>query len=388
MIRHLRWLLLLLAACRGTGGSSNTADSSNRALELYGAGDFEKAEPEIRKALARDPNDILALRLLGRIQLFRNRLKEASEALRRAVQVARDDVSAIQDLAAVYYRMDDYAPAADLYKILGEEVLHAKYSALARQIPYVTHWEDEPAILSFVRRDPLPTVRLRVNGIQGLFVVDTGAGEVVLDSGFARKVRAKGVGVRTETYAGAMEEGYVDDIGLGGVTVRNVPVRIHRLQATGGQEIDGLLGANLLLHFTFTIDYRRDRLILRRPATPVSKAGTESPFLITGERFIVIPGKIDQSLTYLFVSTGISTVPVAPSQGAVWTLANGEPQGYKIAKVEFGPVTLANPAYDTNAFPSGLDTNFGFTIGAALGHEAFRGRVLTFEPERMTVTIE
>lgn len=387
-MRPARGLLLLLAACGGAGGSSRSVDSSNRALEFYGAGDFEKAEPEIRKALARDPNDLLALRLLGRIQLFRNRLKEASETLRRAVQVAPDDVAAVQDLATAYYRMDDYVPAADLYRILGEGVLHAKYSALGRLIPYVIHWDDEPAILSFVRRDPLPTVRLRVNGIKGLFILDTGSGEVVLDGKFAQKVRAKGVGVRTETFSGAMEEGYVDDIGLGGVTVRNVPVRIHRLPTGGGQEIDGLLGANLLLHFTFTVDYRRDRLILHRSAAPVSKAGAESPFLVVGERFIVVPGKIDGSLTYLFVSTGISTVPVAPSQGAVWTLAGGEPQGYKIAKVEFGPVTLANPPYDTNAFPSGLDTNYGFTIGAALGHEAFRGRVLTFEPERMKLTIE
>ena len=381
-MRRLPFLLLpLLTAC---GGSSRSGDPSGRALEAYAAGDFERAEREIRQG----SHDLLSLRLLGRIHLFRNRLSEASDALRRALQIDKTDLVAVQDLAAVYYRQDDFASAAAVYKLLGEEVLHAKYASLAQAIPYAVRWEEAPSVVSFAALDPVPMLRLRVNGVKGLFVLDTGAGEIVLDDGFAKKARAKGVGVRVENFAGPLEEGTVDEVTVGSVTARNIPVRIRRLQPIGRQEIDGLLGVNFLLHFAFSIDYRRSRLILHRMDDFVPAAGTELSYFVVGDRFLVVPGKVDGHSTYLFVHTGMAQVPIAPSQGVLWTLSNGNPDQYKLKSAEFGPVTIQAPVFDSRPFPVGLDTNFGFTIGAALGHEAFRGRILAFDPVRMRMRIE
>jgi len=153
-------------------------------------------------------------------------------------------------------------------------------------------------------------------------------------------------------------------------------------------KIDGLLGVNFLLHFAFSIDYRRSRLILHRMDDFVPAAGTELSYFVVGDRFLVVPGKVDGHSTYLFVHTGMAQVPIAPSQGVLWTLSNGNPDQYKLKSAEFGPVTIQAPVFDSRPFPVGLDTNFGFTIGAALGHEAFRGRILAFDPVRMRMRIE
>lgn len=401
-MNRLFFLAISLAAC-GSTGTRDDGDASKRALEFYRAGELEKAREETGKVLARTPKDTTALRLAGRIELYRNRLKESVELFRRAIAAMDEEARGnprramelreewhltVQELAAACYRMDDFAGASQAYAAIGEGMLATKYGALAKQIPYVVRWEDEPAILPFNGRDPLPTVRIRVNGIRGLFVLDTGASELVLDPRYAKKVGARGVGLRTEHYSGPVEEGMVEEVLLGTVTVRNVPVRMRHLSALAGEEIDGLIGANFLLHFSFTLDHRRERLILRRAGAPIDRAGTPLPLLVVGDRFLVVPGKIDGKSCFLFLHSGLAKIPVAPSEGIVWSLSGGEPKNYRIGTLEFGPVALSKPAFDPAPFPTGLDTNFGFTIAAAVGHEALRERTLTFDVGAMTLIVE
>jgi len=395
------WILALVGCA--SSGPTHAGDDGTRALQAYRAGDFSTAEEACLRLRSRSPEDLLALRLLGRIQLYTNRLADSVQTLRTAVQImdrqARNDPRraielreewhlACQDLAVACYRMDDYATASEVYALLGEGLLAAKYRALAKDIPYIVRWEDEPSILPFTNRDPVPTVRLRVNGIRGLFAVDTGTGEIVLDPKYAKQVGAKGVGLRTENFSGAVEEAWVDEVTLGTVTTRNVPVRLRRLASLGGEEIHGILGANFLLHFSFTLDYRKERLILRQSSSPTPGLGEGMPLLIVGDRFLVVPGKVDDLATLILLDTGRPKVPVFPSAGLVWTLSKGDPRKYRMGSLSFGPISLSNPAFDSAPFPPGLDTNFGFSIGAAVGHEALRNRVVTFDIAGMKVTVD
>lgn len=404
-------LLLLLLGCSGGGGGRPDSGTLTTAMGHYTNGRFEAAEEELANVVKREPENVDALRLYGRVLLLRNKLQPAAEAIRKAIAIkekerrtmgwSQEMLILYQEIAVALYRMDDYANAAVAFRDLGEGVLASKYRALAGMIPYAAKWDDDVAVIPFVGSEPVPTVRMRVNDVRGVFAIDTSSGEIVLDQAFASKAGVKALGVRGEAFTDPMEEGYVQDVTLGSLNVRNVPIRMRKLSPVGKQDIDGILGTNFLLHFSFTIDYKRDQLILRPAGSRPSRAGTEIPFFVAGERFIVIPGKLvlpassmrdpklqrEHSIYYYF-HTGFSKVPIGPSQGLVYTLGQLVNGKVKFESATYGPVTLQQPAYESAIFPSGLDTTYGFTIGAALGHEAFRGRALTFEPERMILTIE
>lgn len=407
MRRALAVLILAFAACKGGGdGTTDGTGSLAKAMDHYKNGRFPEAEQELQSVAKREPENVDALRLLGRVLVLRNKLTEAVEALRKAIAIKskeKQDISwrqemllLYQELAVAYYRRDDFGGAAEVYHHLGEGVLVGKYQALAAGIAYVQTWNDDVSVLEFVGSDPVPTVRVRVNDERGVFAIDTSSGEMVLDPAFAARAGVKTLGVRGEQFTDPMEEGFVRAVQLGSVQMRNVPVRMRKLPPRGKQEIDGILGTNFLLHFTFTIDYKRDQLVLRPGDKRPSRAGTEIPFYVAGERFIVIPGRLvlpeeatqREHAIFFFVNTGLSKTPIAPSQGLVYTLARHMKGKLRFSGATFGSVTLENPTYDSGTFPSGLDTAYGFTIGAAVGHEAFRGRALTFEPGRMILTIE
>ncbi|WP_186160703.1 retroviral-like aspartic protease family protein [Burkholderia gladioli] len=98
-------------------------------------------------------------------------------------------------------------------------------------------------------------VKARINGVEGTFIVDTGASYVVMSQAFAQRARidtAQARHIRLQTANGPREGllAQADSVKLGQVEASAVPVSVDPAgKAPFGQGIDGLLGQSFLSRF-------------------------------------------------------------------------------------------------------------------------------------------
>ncbi len=366
------WLLLLLAACNGGGTSTSSAELAlaQGNLAAAEAGLRGRPDPESRWQLAR-------------LLLMRNRAAEAADLLGKLTGpkvVSVDQAFLLQqvwsDLAMALMRMDDWQGAARAWVRLQDPVLTRKCELLGRAGAYRIDpgWTD--SILELKAVEPLPLVAARVNGREGLFVVDTGGGELVLDRAFAKRAGVTPIGTQG---GGAAEEAIADEISMGRLTVRTVPAQIGELASRSALKPDGAIGLAFLLHFDTTIDFRRGRLWLKKPGEPA--AGV--PAYVAGDRYLLISGRVNGKVdTLVGLHTGLSGVVAAPSEYFL------QSQGEGLREIVAGPLSVAKPPLSPAAFPLGLDGSFGVPVGVVLGPAAFRGRTLRLEPRSMRVEVQ
>jgi hypothetical protein len=311
-----------------------------------------------------------------------NRAAEARDLLAPLVKAVKtvDEAFLLQriqmDLAAACARLDDFRGAAETWAMLGDPVLAKKCDLLSRGPAYRIDpgWTD--SILELRAVDPLPLVSARINGREGLFVVDTGGGELVLDRAFAKRAGVTPIGIQG---GGAAEEAIADELSMGRLTVRTVPAQIGEVATRAAIKPDGAIGLALLLHFDVTIDFKLSKLFLKRPGEPPSKASV--PAYVAGDRYLLVPGKVNGAIDSLTaIHTGLAGVTAATSE--VFKMSGEAPR-----EMTAGPLKLTNPPLSPAAFPLGLESAFGVPVGVVLGPAAFRGRALRLEPRSMRVEI-
>ncbi len=373
--RALRILAMSAAlAAAGCGGAVRGPGPEEAALEAFRRGDFDKAE-----ALLRDSMDPVAMRILARIHLIHNRPREAAALIEQVVRADPRDMSAYHELASAYMRAGDFRGASRWYAVIGDQLMARKCEALARLVGYVVDGPAEETRIPYAAADPVPAVPVSVNGLPGVFAVDTGTGEVILKREFAARARVGVYGIRTAAYEKGFDEAVIEEITLGPIRVRGVPARLGSPPPAPGLRLDGSIGLALLMQFDFTLDDRRGRLALRRPGGP--PAGI--PAILAGEAHLLARGKLNGSLeTFAALASGLPGVEAA-APAALLPAVGGE-----IREIEVGPLRLARPRIDTRLFPPGLETAYGFTVGLVLGREALKGRSMGLDPRSMRLRLE
>jgi len=99
------------------------------------------------------------------------------------------------------------------------------------------------------------TARAKINGVEGVFIIDTGASYVSLKSAFADRAKidyAKGGVIRLSTANGAASGklAKADTVTLGHLSAGNVPVVVQDTdERSYGRGVDGLLGMSFLARF-------------------------------------------------------------------------------------------------------------------------------------------
>lgn len=368
-IRYSLFAILLV----GCGSPSRPASSSggdfDAALDAFAKGDLAGADAKLRDR--REPD---AIRLRARILMMQNRNREAIELLLplapqrgqkvKTYEAMESQNAVLPDLALAYVRQDDFRNAGAVYGMIGEAILARKYDSLSRVVAYSSNVGAEEITVPFEFTDPVPVVSGTVNGMKALFAIDTLTDQLTLSRAFAKRVRAEG-----ET---------VQEVGIGRATVKNVPIHLDDPFDTGRQAVDGVIGLQFLMHFDFTLDYRRGRLVLRKAGGPLP-AGR--PAFIAGDRYLLTGGLVNgKDPVFVGVGTSLRGVTLAASEMAV--------QGIPVASFEAGPIKLSKPALEFKAFPQGLDGAFGMPVGFVLGHSALKGRILRLEPASMKLLIE
>jgi aspartyl protease len=382
------WILLMVS-CAPSGGRMPSEAGTDAALAAFQAGDFDKAE-----SLARGGTDPETRLLLARLHLLRNRPKEAVEILHplaapyrpftQAMPAKYDDVQlfgrVLGDLAPAYVRSDDFFNAGRVFAALGENILASKYTDLAQSVAYLTTAGWTESSIELVGTDPLPHVAMSVNGRVGIFLIDTTSEEIVIDREFAKRAGLIGRGLRTTNYNVSYDEATVEELSLGRLTVKNIPVHLGRLTPIARMRAEGAIGLAFLMHFDFTLDYRRSRLILRRAGGSIPGG---VPAVWAGDRYLLAQGSVNgRPGSWIAINTAMPDVVVAASEGVERTL-NGP-----VREISLGALRLVQPPLDLTSFPTGLDGAFGFPAGLMLAHNGLRDRSLRLEPRSMKLLIE
>lgn len=373
--------LLLLAGCAPSGTTRGPA-SVDPAIEAFQKGDFDRAE-----ALTRDAHDDESLFLRTTLFLLKNRAKEAAEAVSPvATRIAKTAVDAQvitrarELLLQALLRLDDFNGASGLYKWFGEAVLARKYESLAKTVAYLPAAGWTESSVELLGTDPLAHVAMSVNGRTGVFLIDTSLDEIVIDREFAKRAGLVGLGLRTTNYNVSYDESTVEEIGLGRLTMRNIPVHLGRLAPIARMKADGAIGLAFLMHFDFTLDYRRARLTLRKPGAALPGG---LPAVLAGDRYLLVQGSVNgRAGAWLAVNTAMPDVVAASSEGYVATLDG------PVREIAAGSLRLAQPPLEPASFPTGLDGGFGFRTGFMLAHNALRDRSIRLEPRSMRLLIE
>lgn len=122
-----------------------------------------------------------------------------------------------------------------------------------------------------LRGQNVVTVKVEINGVRGLFVLDTGATYVAMKSGFAdrAKVSQAGAGEITIATANGLTKAKLakaDKVTLGKLAATNVPVAIQDTDAKSyGAGVDGLLGMSFLSRFEVQMANGSIEVRTRRP---------------------------------------------------------------------------------------------------------------------------
>jgi predicted aspartyl protease len=395
-----------------------------RAEALFKKGHFAEAEA-IYAALAagKSSADYTVVLNLGRLALISNRLKQAQQWLEKAVQSQANSKEAKSLLAEALCRQDNYGGAASLLRATGDEATAKQFETVGQAPAFRIEGNAPSTSLKFVMTDPLPLVRVRINGIREVnFLIDTGAAQVVLDPDFAKEVGVQSFGARTGTFAGgkraSVQLGRIDSIALGDFTVRNIPVALLNTRRFsgrifGGKPVDGIIGTVLLYHFLSTLDYPNHQLILRRKTDDhlavLEKNEKEGksiavPFWMAGDHEMVAWGKIENSEPILLlVDTGLAGGGVTLTKSVIDSVGiklheNQASEGiggggkvrvvpFQVKEMSLGPVNARNVT-GLFAGPFPLENSLGFRLGGIVSHGFFRSYALTFDFDKMRLILE
>jgi aspartyl protease len=407
-----RALTLSLLAFISLANDSRAQGGSGDSLLL--AGRFADAERALLARYAADSTDYEAALRLGRIALYGNRFAAADRWLNRAIALRPTEPPPKLLLAEALVRRDDFTAAAPLLRAANRAQRAEKLESFGAARPNELVASTDETRLPFVLTDPLPIVRASINGRDSLyFILDTGGGELILDSIVASSVGAVRMGTNMGMFAGGqapVTDGRVDSVRLGDFTLHRVPVRIMNARQTGtavGHRVDGIIGTVLLYHFLATIDYPNNQLVLRRRTPDVVRRfqndatarGSEVvPMWLAGDHFTFAWGRVNgRPPVLLFVDTGLAGGGFVASDSTALSL------GINLSNTQTGtgvggagPTQVTWFTVDSIAMGNKVGRNirgaigtirfretFGFDAAGIVSHAFFRPYALTFDFDGM-----
>jgi hypothetical protein len=362
---------------------------ADTADDAFARGDFAAAEQAYQATLAAAPDDAAALAELSRLRLYQDKRDEARGLAQRALQADPANAIAKRVISGAAARNAAFAP--DVWRIA---------------------MPDGAAEVPFVVTDPLPVVTVQIDGADHLFLIDTGAPDIVLDSDFARELGLKPGGTQTGTFAGgaqaAFEHVVLPAMEIGGVKVEAVPASVLPTRAMmAGRTIDGIIGTGFLMHFLATLNYAEGVLTLRpRSASAAFEAnvsdGQRMPMWLVGDHFLFARGHINDGPEGLFnIDTGLEGAGIQASRAALeaagvsldeTAVQTGTGGGGPVRFIPFtasatlGTLTVADlhGIYTPDGDQYGL---FSFAVAGTISHQFFRERTVTFDFDAMAMVV-
>lgn len=352
------------------------AATQSRGDRLFAQGAFQEARVAYTVALRSNPNEADAKFKLGTLELYDN---DVGDAIKDLAFAAKAHVARASRLLAV---------------------------ARERERRYVISIPQSGTTIPFEITDPLPMVRVTVDGRPADFLIDTGAPDIVLDVRFAKQLQLPIANAGMGTFAGGrrapVEATTVPSFVAGSASVRNFPARVIPIpMLMSGHRIAGIIGTGFLYQFLATLDYVRGELRLlpkSDSATFESKARTRAldaeQMWLVGDHFIFAAAHVNDAPEGLFnIDTGGAGFGLQLTKGALDAahikvdtthVETGMGGGGQVASVPFlADVTLSHTTvkgvrgmYFRHGDQYGV---FPFAVAGSISHAFFRHTSVTFD---------
>jgi hypothetical protein len=194
-----------------------------------------------------------------------------------------------------------------------------------------------------------PTIRVRINGKEHRFWLDTGSSMTVLSSEIARDAGVPIVAPETlsvGTFAGVApaRPGLLKRLEIGPITISNTPViviesRLMRLRTSAeavpwsGLEVEGIIGWDTIRQFDIALDYEHRRVTLQKPLSLGTRGTSSQNLLWLGKPLVQVRTKSGVTLHFT-LDTGAqgSFVNGAVLRKAQVTATNSNARPYGIAR--------------------------------------------------------
>jgi hypothetical protein len=234
----------------------------------------------------------------------------------------------------------------------------------------------------------LPVLDATVNGQPGRFVLDTGTGDTLLDSGFAQRAGVEPGPIDQAKFAlgrvGHWRLTRIHSLSLGGTTLASLPGMVAPLEAAFRHvvdgPVDGIIGAGLLRAVGgIDIDYPRGSLRLGPPGVRRGE-----PLWIAGPHYPLTPCSVNGGPTSSwFIDSGMSGIDLACSESAARRYgaeplsghveAHGGAEALTASAVrirQFRHAALGYGELPAAVLPRfTLGRELGIRIGGVIGHE-------------------
>ena len=290
-------------------------------LALLRSGYVATAVERLVQSVTINPKEALAFGAAAEVDYYEGRAREAHVKALHAYNLDPTEPDYLVTLARASSRLERFADAADAYEEFlriaprtdreRRERIQGLVNFYRQLVGVEVHQVNAPASTDVpfdLGADRRPYVKLKVNGRDATFVIDTGSGFTVISkdaakrfgvSEIARGGKSQGVG---GTGKFPIIYGLIKSLQLGDARIRSIPCFIRPFHGTKERpdEIgsDGFIGLSVLAHFLTELDYQTSVMRLVRqtqPSAPVTASVDETviPFRTTQNGLISIETELD-----------------------------------------------------------------------------------------------
>jgi tetratricopeptide (TPR) repeat protein/predicted aspartyl protease len=315
---------------------AKTEPKNSRAYAVLGAtfltaGRFHEARTCFITSIQLNRKEDLAWAGLGMLEFYENRIEDSISDLEEATFREPNEPDYQFALGQVSARAERYKEAADAYKrflMISNDLDSDRRARIKGLVNFLNYLGQKTSLYNtdggaqtnvpFALIGNRPVIKVRVNGRDDSlnFVLDTGSGISVISDKTAHKLKinpvtrggyARGIGGDGKF---EIVYGFLRDVSIGDVRIRNVPVYIREFHTTN-EDIDGYIGLSLISKFLTTIDYGSLTFALtKKPAEPSGTTDQDLslPLRLTSSGFLSGEVKlegVDDTFNFI-VDTGAS----------------------------------------------------------------------------------
>jgi predicted aspartyl protease len=306
------------------------------AAAMLRSGYVDRAIERVMQAFKLDQKEPLAFWTAAEIDYYEGRAAQARARAYQAHMLDPEEPDYVLTFAHASSRIEmfkDAAEALELFLDLAPKSDTDRRESIKGVIKFYRqlaglkiHQISGPAVADIpfqLRSDRRPYVRVKVNGRDATFVIDTGSGFTVISQEAAKRLGVSEIsrGGKSQAFGGdgkfAIVYGLVKSLQLGEAQVKAVPCYIRQFHipedSDEGERTDGYIGLSILSHFLTELDYKEKNMKLDRTGAASLIADPEAtivPFRRTSNGLISVETRFDgnQQVNAILDSGASSTV--------------------------------------------------------------------------------
>jgi len=186
--------------------------------------------------------------------------------------------------------------------------------------PYQIDWNGaSKAVIPFTAPEPLPLIEVEIRREMYNFIIDTGAGDTVLDAELAESLGLESISTDTGVGAGdattTVAYSILDAITLGEVKISELsitmlPTKPFSALYNNEIEIHGIIGVGVFKQFFTIMDYPTGQLFLypkdkKDKVIPLENS-IDVPFVLAGTHNIISKGIVNGREVNVFMDSGLA----------------------------------------------------------------------------------